>query len=201
MSEPIDAEQAVKLIAAGKQNERAYLINLKQTLLLCMYADTRVAADVRRDMVEIIDAWLNGEMLPQDQAPTLLKVLGNFAAPAAAEAQTGGVTMGWRKDKLGRWRYSHRCDACRRSFSKVRIAPMLHDGVWLQIADEREHLCEPCARQRAKYHLGRDITMADLTPVEFNFAVPALEHGHLGARQHDTRDRSRMGCRDRQGST
>jgi hypothetical protein len=77
--------------------------------------------------------------------------------------------MGWRKDKLGRWRYSHRCDACRRSFSKVRIAPMLHDGVWLQIADEREHLCEPCARQRAKYHLGRDITMADLTPVEFNF--------------------------------
>jgi hypothetical protein len=78
MSEPIDAEQAVKLIAAGKQNERAYLINLKQTLLLCMYADTRVAADVRRDMVEIIDAWLNGKMLPQDQAPTLLKVLGNL---------------------------------------------------------------------------------------------------------------------------
>jgi len=56
---------------------------------------------------------------------------------------------------------------------------MLHDGVWLQIADERELLCEPCARQRAKYHLGRDITMADLTPVEFNFAYHLWNRDYL----------------------
>jgi hypothetical protein len=75
----IDAEQAAKLIAAGKQNEQEYLLNLKQTLLLCMRADTLVAAGIRKEMVEIVDAWLKGEMLPQDQAPTLLKlVLGGF---------------------------------------------------------------------------------------------------------------------------
>lgn len=76
--------------------------------------------------------------------------------------------MGWRKDKLGRPRYSHRCDACRRSFGKVQIAPMLHDHVWLQIAGDRELLCERCTRQRAKYHLGRDITLADLHPCRCN---------------------------------
>jgi hypothetical protein len=76
--------------------------------------------------------------------------------------------MGWRKDKLGRWRYSHRCDACERSLSKVECAPMLHDAVWFQIASKGDLLCEPCARQLAKYYLGRDLTMADLRPCEFN---------------------------------
>ena len=77
--------------------------------------------------------------------------------------------MGWNKDTLGRWRYSYRCDACSRSLSKVRIAPMLRNEVWLQIADQNPYLlCEFCARQRAKYHLGRGLTVADLKPCVFN---------------------------------
>jgi hypothetical protein len=85
--------------------------------------------------------------------------------------------MGWRKDTLGRWRYSYRCDACNRSLGKVEIAPMLHKEIWQRIAEPALDrgigkngalLCEHCARQRSKYRLGRDLTMADLKPCEFN---------------------------------
>jgi MoaA/NifB/PqqE/SkfB family radical SAM enzyme len=76
--------------------------------------------------------------------------------------------MGWRKDKLGRWRLSYRCDACDRSLKKVEAAPMLHDHVWLEIAAGLNLLCEHCARQRAKHYLGRDLTLADLHPCAFN---------------------------------
>jgi hypothetical protein len=80
--------------------------------------------------------------------------------------------MGWNEDTLGRWRYRHRCDACDRSLYKVPIAPMLRDDVWRQIGEHHELLCLSCARQRAKYRIGRDITVADLAPVPINFLDP-----------------------------
>jgi hypothetical protein len=68
-------------------------------------------------------------------------------------------------------RYRFRCYACDRSLKKVEAAPMLHNEIWQRIADPGEYLlCEQCARQRAKYRLGRDLTVADLIPCAFNLS-------------------------------
>jgi hypothetical protein len=76
--------------------------------------------------------------------------------------------MGWRKDKLGRWRYSHRCTACERSLNKVPPAPLLRDAVWNQVANKAELLCAPCLFERMTRVLGRDTRLADLHPCVFN---------------------------------
>ena len=67
------------------------------------------------------------------------------------------------------YRMKYCCHACNRSLAKVQRAPMLHNEVWRRITKPGEHLlCEQCARQRAKDHLSRDLTMADLRPCAFN---------------------------------
>jgi hypothetical protein len=48
------------------------------------------------------------------------------------------------------------CVECHR----VPNCPMLHDSVWLPIADKKDLLCVVCAEKR----LGRKITLADLLP-------------------------------------
>jgi hypothetical protein len=94
---------------------------------------------------------------------------GNAApgsTPAAIQEET--KAMGWHEDKLGRPRYSHRCDACDRSLYKVPSAPMLKHHVWDTVADPDHVLCAACMIRM----LGCMPCLADLLPCLFNL-LPA----------------------------
>ncbi|MFZ2079707.1 MAG: hypothetical protein WAV38_24285 [Xanthobacteraceae bacterium] len=60
-----------------------------------------------------------------------------------------------------------KCDGCsRRNF---RPAPMLHDEVWLKLADEHETLCDKCMwRRQRERHVS--ITINSLKPCPVNLA-------------------------------
>jgi hypothetical protein len=57
------------------------------------------------------------------------------------------------------------CDNCHRS--GILLAPMLHDSVWQQFADERESLCVRCMFERANARKGY-IGLSSLRPCAFN---------------------------------
>jgi hypothetical protein len=52
-------------------SEFGHLLNEAQALLLCMRADTAPAAEVRAEMIAILQAWRKGELLPMHKAPLL----------------------------------------------------------------------------------------------------------------------------------
>src|SRR5262249_44726796 len=64
------------------------------------------------------------------------------------------------------------CDACRVSLdrrlrSHVEIGPIVHDHIWLCLADASERLlCDTCMYERARERLGR--MRADLRPCPWN---------------------------------
>ena len=61
----------------------------------------------------------------------------------------------------------YRCDGCGKSWRKVSAAPVLHDHIWLQIADTHEILCVGCMFERAaerKVYL----ELSSLRPCPFN---------------------------------
>jgi hypothetical protein len=62
-----------------------------------------------------------------------------------------------------------KCDGCdRRNFEP---APVLHDEVWLKLADERELLCSDCMwRRQRERHVS--ITINSLKPCPVNLANP-----------------------------
>jgi hypothetical protein len=54
------------------------------------------------------------------------------------------------------------CGDCRRSFNKLRLAPMVHDDVCRAVAcDPRRLLCEACLRGRMRRMLGREPRLGD----------------------------------------
>jgi crossover junction endodeoxyribonuclease RuvC len=60
------------------------------------------------------------------------------------------------------------CDDCTRKFQgDVRMAPMLHDRSWCQLAPEDKTLCSDCMFKRADAK-GIKLTLADLLPCPFN---------------------------------
>jgi crossover junction endodeoxyribonuclease RuvC len=60
------------------------------------------------------------------------------------------------------------CDDCARNFQgDVRMAPMLHDRSWCQLAPEDKTLCSDCMFKRAD-DKGIKLTLADLKPCPFN---------------------------------
>ena len=65
------------------------------------------------------------------------------------------------------WRPTFQCDSCNRSFDDVRLAPMLHDAMWLKLADKHTVPCAECMFQRAAGR-GVALTLADLRPCTFN---------------------------------
>lgn len=62
----------------------------------------------------------------------------------------------------------YRCNGCGQSWHKVRAGPVLHDDVWLSIADERDILCDDCVRSRIEQVHGRPLRFEDLRCCEFN---------------------------------
>jgi hypothetical protein len=66
-------------------------------------------------------------------------------------------------------RRSFRCDSCRKSFSKVPMAPVLHDEVWGKLAHPHEILCAPCMFSRA-IERNVHLTLASLRPCPFNLS-------------------------------
>ena len=64
-----------------------------------------------------------------------------------------------------RWR----CGDCKRSLTKLRMAPMVHDDIWRAVAcDRRRVLCDGCFRNRMRRMLGRALRFEDLRVCEFN---------------------------------
>jgi hypothetical protein len=60
------------------------------------------------------------------------------------------------------------CDGCGRRFREPRrLAPMLKDEVWTQLADEYECLCPECMFARARSR-GIKLKFSDLRPCPFN---------------------------------
>jgi hypothetical protein len=57
-----------------------YWLNEAQTLLLCLLADTKVAADVRHEVVKIVLAWRRGQLAPSADAPVTLGTLRDLEA-------------------------------------------------------------------------------------------------------------------------
>jgi hypothetical protein len=66
------------------------------------------------------------------------------------------------------------CDGCgqsldRRLRSHVELGPIVHTGIWRQLADDPpERLCFTCMGLRAVQRLGRMLTLADLRPCRWN---------------------------------
>jgi hypothetical protein len=58
-------------------SEPIHLLNEAQTLLLCMRADTAKAEKARAEIIEIIKAWRRGELLPEHEAPLLMRIYGS----------------------------------------------------------------------------------------------------------------------------
>jgi hypothetical protein len=60
-----------------------------------------------------------------------------------------------------------KCDGC--SKHNLKPAPMLHDEVWLKLADEHETLCDKCMwRRQRERHVS--ITINSLKPCPVNLA-------------------------------
>jgi hypothetical protein len=54
--------------------EKVSLLNERQVLVLCMKTDTKEAAQIRREMVEILMAWRRGKLAPHSAAPIMTKM-------------------------------------------------------------------------------------------------------------------------------
>jgi hypothetical protein len=62
-------------------SETEYHLNEEQMLLLTMMADTEPAADARDEIVDIVQAWKRGYLLPKAQAPTLQSLYDLYNPP------------------------------------------------------------------------------------------------------------------------
>ena len=72
------AAKGEAMIERVKDDNVAYLLNEPQALLLCMLADEKEAlraGDIRAEMVEIIQAWCRGHLLPKRKPPLLCSIL------------------------------------------------------------------------------------------------------------------------------
>jgi hypothetical protein len=60
---------------ADDSAEVEYWLNRKQVIFCTILAEGNVAADVRAEIAEIVDAWYHGQIFPRSAAPTVAMLL------------------------------------------------------------------------------------------------------------------------------
>ena len=92
-------------------------------------------------------------------------------------------------EEQGAHSYRPICDACGKDY-QGRLAPMLRDEVWQQLANKTQILCDPCCQERAKT-LEIEITLATLEPCPFNLIGWSNSHfNRFAASTNDNYERS-----------
>jgi phage anti-repressor protein len=59
--------------ALGGRPTSAFYLNEEQALLICMFARTDKAKQVRTEVIRVFTAWRRGNLAPMVQAPTSMK--------------------------------------------------------------------------------------------------------------------------------